>query len=265
MTEWFEWREAPEGDFAVIGDPIAHSWSPRMFEAAKISNEYNAIRVPISEFDQAINRLVNAGYRGVNVTAPLKEVAFLWASEADDVTARIQAANTLCLLTNRATNTDHVGFMRALMANHMVNGVALVLGAGGSARAVLVALERLGFSIRLWNRTGSRAERLVSDLSLLCRVVEHCEAGDVNLVVNTTSASRNGGALPVTWGPTMGLAYDVVYGSEPTAFMTEARSAGWRACDGRQMLVEQAAESYYWWTGESLNKEAMAHALGDPS
>lgn len=261
MTDWYEWREAPEGDFAVIGDPIAHSWSPKMFAAVGIRNDYCAIRVPLSEFGEAINRLVSAGYRGLNVTAPLKEVAYSWAAEADYATQRIGAANTLCLQTGRATNTDHLGFLRALVAHQMVSGTALVLGAGGTSRAVLVALEKLGFKIRLWNRTPSRAEALKAELNVAANVVDDADTEGVNLVVNATSAGRAGECPPVQWTTTPGLAFDVVYAHEATPFMEDAIQSGWRAVDGRQMLVEQAVASYNWWTGETLDKEVMASAL----
>jgi shikimate dehydrogenase len=268
VTEWFEWRDAPRGDFAVVGDPISHTWSPRLHEAAyrasSLPYRYRAIRVYAEEFDDAIARLTEIGYRGVNVTLPLKEAAYWWAQDVDEASRPYGALNTLELESRRGTNTDAPGFLRALASEKIApHARALVLGAGGSARTVARALVSAGHEVWLWNRTEARAEELARSFSPELPLADKPHVAGFHLLVNATSATTTGEAFEVDWKDpcTDALAFDLAYGPEPTPFVAAARAAGIRACDGARMLLEQAALSFEWWLGIPASREAMWRAL----
>ncbi len=166
-TEVFPWRETPPGDFAVIGDPIAHSKSPAMHDAAYralgLDLTYRAIHVPVGEVAQALDHLREIGYRGVNVTIPDKEGALAWALESDHVAREAGGANTLALRTRAATNTDGFGFRWSVMGDSAGPGRVLLLGAGGTAATVVLrTMERSQLSI--WNRNPERAHRLLREM-----------------------------------------------------------------------------------------------------
>lgn len=265
---WYEWREAPQADFALVGDPVAASWSPKMHQAAyralDMSYRYVAIRISSGDLTPALERLRNAGYLGVNCTVPLKQEAFAWAREPDVTATRIQAANTLDLSTRRATNTDVGGFQATLTGLRLPHPAKLlVLGAGGAAAAVLAAATGPGFGIDVWNRSCERAKSLVSRFHDVSAVAFPSLRG-VDLVVNATSASLKGEALPLDWSEAAGscIAYDLVYGAEPSNFLREAAKHGLATVDGKAMLVEQGALAFEWWLGKAAPRLAMETALG---
>jgi len=268
VNEWFEWREAPGGDFAVVGNPIAHSWSPRIHRAAYralgLRLHYHAIRIFAEEFEEALAFLRERGYRGLNVTLPLKEAAYWWAQEVDGESQPYGALNTLELASRRGTNTDAPGFLRTLEAQSLrAPARVLVLGAGGAARTVARALVSAGYEVALWNRTRERAEALSSSFTPNLPLVESPRAAGFHLLVNATASGTTGGTLEVDWAgaPTSALAYDLAYGSEPTPFLQAAANAGIRTCDGARMLLEQAALSFEWWLGVPAPRDAMEAAL----
>ncbi len=244
MAEFFEWREAPAADFAVVGDPVAQSWSPEIHSAAYravgFDYRYLRIRVPSGEFSLASQHLQSLGYRGLNVTAPLKLEA---------------GGNTVDLRYGRVISTDEDGFLAALRHYGVVPGSRiLVLGAGGTARVILPTLVEAGYLVSVWSR---RAH----DLSIPgLETVSEPNSEGFDVVVNATSASLSGDGLPVKWEG-KGVAFELSYGLKPTRFMLSALEAGWRAVDGREMLVQQAALSFKWWLGVTPDVEAMRGAL----
>jgi len=158
-----DWPDAMPTDFAVIGDPVAHSWSPRMMAAAfgalGLPWHYGAIRVPLGEFEAAVSHLADLGVRGVNITVPLKEAAFAWARDIDAASQSLGALNTLDLQNGRGTNTDAPGFLDLLDRFAPKGGRALLLlGAGGTARALAPVLLAAGWTVRIANRTRARAD-----------------------------------------------------------------------------------------------------------
>ena len=158
----YAWRDAPVADFAVIGDPVAHSLSPQMHDAAYkalgVAYTYVAIRVPAGEVAAALDRLREIGYRGVNVTVPNKEEAVGWCAHVGDFVQQVQAVNTIDVRRHSGINTDANGFLATLAG--VPKGTALMLGAGGSARALARALVRDGWTLRIWNRTPEKAAEL---------------------------------------------------------------------------------------------------------
>jgi shikimate dehydrogenase len=263
VTEFSEWRDAPSADFAVIGDPVEHSRSPRMHQAAyaalDLGYRYAAIRVDSGEVGSALDHLAAIGYRGANVTVPHKQAALACAAKPDQLSLRIGAANTLDFRDGSATNTDAPGFAHVVGATMgAVPARALVLGAGGSSRAICVALTDMGSNVSIWNRTPANAASLADEFNL--NVVDRPAVCGFDLVVNATSASLGAAPLPIDWSKPMpeATAIDLVYGD--TAFLDSAIGAGMSAVDGLPLLVEQGALSFEWWFGTAAPRSAMAEA-----
>ena len=269
MSEWFEWREAPAAQYAVLGDPVSHSLSPAMHGAAfrelGMDDVYVAVRVPLEEFEEALTYLTDRGYLGASVTIPLKAAAFSWAREMPDLERRMGVVNTLRLKDRSAINTDAPGFL-SVVSDLGVNAPCdvLLLGAGGTARALAVALEDAGFSLRCWNRTRSKIDDLVGELGLGARVLDEPEATGCSLVVNATSASMSGECPPLLWEGVRedAVAIDVFYSDGPTAFELVARMNGvGTTVDGRRLLVAQGVLAFTWWTGKAPSVLAMLKAV----
>lgn len=266
MSEVFLWREAPAAEFAVIGDPVGHSLSPRMHNAAfahlGLPYRYVAVQVPASEVQPALEHLRALGYCGLNVTVPHKQEAFAWAGETDDFTARVGAANTLDLQGRIATNTDGPGFIDTLTAAGVrPNSRVLLLGAGGAARAAALALVESGYDLCIYNRTRQRAVGLISDIGIRADVLTE-PRGQFDLVINATSAGLQDESPLFDWSSSRpGLAYDMLYADEPTPFLEAALKNEWMVMDGKPLLVAQGARSFTWWLGIPAPLDIMAEAV----
>lgn len=265
MNQVYGWKDAPEAQFAVIGHPIAHSLSPKMhaaaFAARGLLSKYVAIEVHPEEVHEALDRLLKLGYRGVNVTVPHKEEAFLWCDETTSIAQRLKVCNTLDLKKRLGTSTDGVGFQRSLTDYPFENRNVLVLGAGGSARSIIESLQVEGWSISVWNRTKQRAVDLVSTFGFDAEVIDEPLAEGKSLIVNTTSASLGGHHLPInwSWASPDALAYDLAYGQGLTTFLIDAQTHGMQLMDGRRMLMEQGAAAFeFWWNIPAPRKEMLA-------
>jgi shikimate dehydrogenase len=251
--------------YAVMGNPIAHSKSPRIHSlfASQTGQaiEYTAILVEPGMFAGAVAEFVKHGGKGLNITVPFKEQAWQLASKRSARAEHAGAVNTLLLDPSGAhygDNTDGVGLVRDLRDNH---GVAvqdkrlLLLGAGGAARGVVEPLlQEQPALLVIANRTADRALELARHFCTLGHV-EGCGLDDVagqnfDLIINATAASLSG-QVPAITGSVItpqSMCYDMMYGSEPTAFMNWASAHGaQQVMDGLGMLVEQAAESFYLW------------------
>lgn len=257
----YAWREAPEADFAVIGDPVAHSLSPQMHEAAYkalgLDYKYVAILVPVGEVAMALDHLRELNYRGVNVTVPHKGEAIGWCDHVGVFVEQVQAVNTIDVRRHSGINTDANGFLATLAGIPV--GSALMLGAGGSARALARALVREGWDLRIWNRTAERATELAELTG--AKAVDEANPTGASLILNTTSASLDGDSLPVVWDAAKpeAVAYDLAYGDSP--FLKEAQARGLKTMNGLPMLVEQGALSLEWWIGVRAPRTAMLAAV----
>jgi shikimate dehydrogenase len=269
---------------AVLGQPIAHSRSPAMQSAALaelglVDWSYEAIEVSADEFGPRVRGMAEAGFAGANVTLPHKLAALRIADVASDAAREIGAANTLTFNGGRieAENTDATGFTGAL--GRPVDGLrALVLGAGGSARAVVWALTRTGAQVAIWNRTRSRAEQLAATLG--ARVADPdppqqlLPTAPFDLIVNATSVGLSS-AGPARQPATADLqdlhlaldsltpkhvVVDLVYGSAETPLIAAARKRGAAVVDGLEVLVHQGAASLRIWTGREPPIEMMRRA-----
>jgi shikimate dehydrogenase len=277
----------------VLGWPVAHSRSPAMHNAALAAVgmegwRYQRLPVPPELLQETTRALGGAGFRGANVTIPHKEAALALADEATARARTIGAANTLTFApdgTIAAENTDAPGLLRAMGdaswldtdAGAAVDDPtpgpalrgrsALVLGAGGSARAAVWTLREAGAEVSVWNRTPARASALADEFQV--RAVARPVAADV--LVNCTSVGLQRSAKETT-APLqeLGLLHDqvgeysyvvdLVYRDAPTSLLAAASAAGARTLDGLEVLVAQGALSFELWTGRAAPLDVMRRA-----
>jgi shikimate dehydrogenase len=251
----------------VAGWPVAHSRSPAMFAPAlaELGLDWRYVRLPLppERFAETARVLAASGYRGINVTIPHKGAAHDLADDLTAPAAAIGAANTLTYADGRieADNTDAGGFLDALAADP-AGWRCLVLGAGGSARAVAWALREAGAGeVSIWNRSADRAAELAGDLGL--RHVAVPAAAD--LIVNCTSVGIDGAIGEADAVTAVGLGavdppatfFDLTYGAEATPLARWASRGGSLVVDGLEMLVRQGARSLERWTGRTAPLDAM--------
>jgi shikimate dehydrogenase len=245
--------------YAVIGNPVAHSKSPRIHaEFARATGQalsYEAIEAPLGGFAGAVAAFRASGGKGLNVTLPFKEEAYALCTGVSERARLARAVNTLMLKEGVfGDNTDGIGLVRDLAGNLQVDPGGkrvLLMGAGGAAQGVVAALLAAGaIELVIANRDMRRAQALAGRFPGLKASGYGALARGFDIVVNATSAGLQGAAPPLpagVLGPGV-LAYEMVYGRD-TPFLAAARAAGARACDGLGMLVEQAAESFFLWRG----------------
>ncbi len=252
----------------VAGWPVAHSRSPAMHNAALRAVgldgwRYQHLPLPPDLFAEAVRALPGVGFAGINVTIPHKEAALALADEATAAARAIGAANTLTFSGGsiHADNTDAPGLLAALGDERP--RTAVVLGAGGSARAVVYALAQLGVAVKVWNRTGERARSLAGEFG--AEAVQDLPPAD--LLVNCTSVgladpSSTFKELPLRADALGAYAcvVDLVYRAGGTALLREAKRTGSRAIDGVEVLVHQGALSFERWTGRAAPLEVMRQA-----
>jgi shikimate dehydrogenase len=256
---------------AVLGHPVGHSRSPAMHSAALaelgLAEEwsYEAIDVGPEDFERRVRAMAEEGFAGANVTVPHKGAALALADELSETAREIGAANTLSFDGGqvRAENTDAQGLLEALP--DPVEGTrALVLGAGGAARAVVWALVRQGAEVDVWNRTELRSRHLCEELGGAPATV--ADQAGYGLIVNTTSVGLHGedpfAELPLgrdAFAPPQTVV-DLVYGEQPSALLAAATAAGATVVDGIEVLVRQGALSLTVWTGREAPLETMRAA-----
>lgn len=256
---------------AVLGHPVAHSRSPAMHGTALaelgLAEEwsYEAIDVAPDEFESRVRAMAGEGFAGANVTVPHKGAALSLADTLSETAREIGAANTLGFAAGeiRADNTDAQGLLDAL-PTPPGGSRALVLGAGGAARAAVWALVREGAEVAVWNRTALRAEHLCDELG--GTPVASPAQAEYGLIVNTTTAGM-GGEDPFAELPLAPAGFaagqtvaDLVYGERPSRLLAAATAAGATAVDGIEVLVRQGALSLRIWTGREPPLEAMRAA-----
>lgn len=266
--------------YLVIGNPIAHSKSPAIhaqFAAQTAQHmEYQRLLAPIDDFVESVQAFRRAGGKGANVTVPFKLEAYAIATH---LTARARAAGAVNTLKFEGEqilgdNTDGIGLVADILRNTSAtfqHKRILLLGAGGAARGVLmpILLEQ-PCELVIANRTPGKAQQLlelahkhgvdtvavsVSDWAQL--------SGKFDIIINATSASLSDEVPPVSADlfASSTLAYDMMYGAAPTAFLRFANKAGAQLRDGLGMLVEQAAEAFYVWRGVRPETSSVMLAL----
>lgn len=268
----------------VIGYPIKHSRSPLMHNKwlaqHGIEGTYVPIEIAPEELETRLAALAADGLKGINVTIPHKEAIFALAGERDDAAQKIGAVNTVVFRNHKGKhggflgiNTDAKGFIANLETarSDWKTGPALVLGAGGAARAVVYGLMQAGVKeIRIANRTRQRAETLASDLAApghRLQVIEwdtiSTQMGDIALLVNATSLGLEGGRrLELELAPlkTGALVTDIVYAPLETQLLQGARAQGFETIDGLGMLIHQARFAFEAWFGILPEADAALRA-----
>ncbi len=265
---------------ALIGNPVEHSLSPVMqdaaFRAAGIDGVYELWQTEDAEVPTRVASLRDPGMLGGNVTVPHKQRAMPEVDELSDTVRRIGAVNTIVNRDGRlfGDNTDAYGFamtVRGTGIDIARGSRALVLGAGGAARAVIVALQDLGFgTIEIANRTPDRAVKMAAELDRAGEVASvlwgdlETRLPQADLLVNATALGWHAGELPLDIAR-IGLlseratVVDLTY--RDTDLLTIARRRGLTAVDGLDMLIHQGARAFQMWTGVEPPVEAMRDAV----
>ncbi len=251
---------------AVMGHPIAHSLSPAIhgywFRECGIAGDYQALDVAPANLATSVQELTDAGYSGFNVTVPHKQAVMALCDTLDDTARAIGAVNTVIIANGKreGRNTDAFGFIANLKQSvpgfDFTRGPALVLGAGGAARAVLYGLLQEGIpEIRLANRTRDNAQALAQEFPRV-KIIDWkdrdaaCEG--VSLLINTTVLGMQGQAdleMDISALPADAVVYDIVYKPLWTPLLQAAKARNLPAVTGIGMLLHQARPAFAAWTG----------------
>lgn len=257
----------------IVLHPAGHTRSPAMhnaaFEALGLDAVYHAFDVPPERLAAAIGGVRALGLRQVAVSIPHKEAVIEHLDRIDETARAIGAVNTVTRTDGElvGANTDHVGAIRALERLIDPRGKrAVVLGAGGAARAVVYGLIRAGATVHVLNRTASRARALAEALGA-AGAGGLQDLGDLrhDILVNTTSVGLGGGQSPVAAAHLVAgsVVMDAVYEPERTRLLEDAEAAGARPLGGKWMLVHQAAAQLELWSGEKAPVDVMARAFDE--
>ncbi len=272
---------------ALIGNPVSHSLSPIMHNAAikylGLDLIYMAIPCKNEDLEIVINSLKKMNCKGLNITIPFKQKVFDICSEISPVAKKVKAINTLKLTHNKdwiGTNTDIDGFIYPLKKLNLVKKNSLILGSGGGARSVIQGLIELKFSkITIISRKRNSLEELINDfkndIKIKGLLYTNTEIDDLiqkaDLIVNTTPVgmknTTNDDELPFGksfWNSlnSKTIVYDLIYNPSPTPFLKFCDKKGCMTIDGTQMLIAQGAKSLSFWTnGLEVPFEVMHDAL----
>ncbi len=259
---------------AVLGDPLAYTLSPELHRAglaaAGREGDSRALRTSVDALGARLAQLANEGCRGVNLTHPLKEPALAHVATASDEARRARSVNTITFEVGgwRGDTTDGAGFVDLLVAlgRPAAEARVLVLGAGGAARSLGLALVAAGAAVTVAARDPRRAREGWRDLEVawtsLPSAPAAVEATDV--VVNATPRDDVAGPLDVAAIPRGACVIDLVYGPTVTPWVRAARERGLDAWDGLGLLVHQARRSLSLWLGCDLPLAPLATAVGWP-
>lgn len=261
--------------YGVIGDPIAHSLSPQMQNAAFIAAGLNAVLVPfeVKDLNSFITRFLpesGLNIKGFAVTIPHKQAIMKYLDEIDETAQKIGAVNTVKIAGGKlyGYNTDAAGFIAPLKnAYGKLRGAkASILGAGGAARACIYALQNEGVEVTVFARDPQKAESLASEFS--CEILQLPATDNQSpITINATPLGTKGeleemSVIDAGGFENVSLAYDLVYNPNVTRFMREAKAAGVpRIIGGLEMLVAQGAEQFRIWTQREAPVAEMAAAL----
>ncbi len=293
LADLRDWQNVdPPIRLGVFGDPVAHSFSPQMQNAAlkqcKIDMQYARFQISTDELSEALQQVRELDFVGVNLTVPHKIAALASIDEVDPDTKRIGAVNTIKIDNGklRGFNTDGKGFARAIREEFSVDLRDLrlmILGAGGAARAIALqcakeSCERLVIA----NRTFEKAKKLTDELRDLFagpRVLGpvarlqaiaweesafRFQIANVDLIVNATSLGLNRNDPPPIPARLLAphlMIYDTVYSQHRTPFISAAIESGARAANGLSMLLHQGALAFEIWFGREAPIDAMRKAL----
>jgi shikimate dehydrogenase len=263
----------------IIGNPIGHSLSPEMHNAAfnemGLNYEYYKFEIEIQQLQDTLERMKTRRFRGLNVTIPFKIEVMKYLDSIDESARTVGAVNTIVNDDDKLTgfNTDIHGALEAMRTNginpHQSLGKILILGAGGAARAVAFGLGGLQQELIIINRTFERGNQLAKELSRITSAIaiqldELSDViNDVEVVINTTSMCMLGSESDEETPISSQLlredmtVFDIVYNPKETKLLKSARAAGAKIIYGYEMLVHQGAKSFELWTGQKAPVELM--------
>jgi shikimate dehydrogenase len=275
----------------LAGYPLDHSLSPgihnKAMQQCNLEGQYLLYPIAPNEFHELgmlLDQVRDGSIQGLNVTIPHKQNVIQFLDELTPVARIIGAVNTIYMKVGKlmGDNTDAPGFSgdlgRILGSEYKKNDLskkALVLGAGGSARAVVFTLAHEGWQVIISSRRPEQAENLISQFSGYSLELRRADfdgisfrpyLSDLCLIVNTTPVGMSPASDKSPWPegipfPLSAVIYDLVYNPRETKFIRDARSTGLRACNGLGMLVEQAALSFKIWTGIEVSRESLFEAV----
>ncbi|MBU0665141.1 MAG: shikimate dehydrogenase [Proteobacteria bacterium] len=260
--------------YGIIGNPVSHSLSPAMHNAAFAELGENSVYLPfpLLDLEAGIVGLKAIGVKGVSVTIPYKEAVIPLLDEIEDVARQIGAVNTLVIKDVDGkkrlcgSNTDWLGANRALSEKVSLRGAQVVLlGAGGSARAIGFGLQKEGAQVVLCSRTESRGLVLAADLGCLWHPLDDAESLHGDILVNATSVGMQPEIQlsPVSKAilSRFQVVMDIVYAPLVTRLLSEARAAGCQVINGLEMLLYQGVAQFELWTGKTAPVELMRQKL----
>ena len=250
---------------AIIGNPIGHSLSPLVHNAAfqHLGLDYVFVAFQVERLREAVTGIAALGLKGVSVTIPHKVEVMAYLDEIEPVARRIGAVNTIANRDGKLVgyNTDWSGAMRALQDKIALQGkTAVVLGAGGAARAIAFGLKEKGADPVILNRTVSKAEALASGLKCRFGGIELIEKLSFDLVINATSVGMSPDADRTPLDKAVlkdALVFDTVYNPLKTRLIREAEENGCATVTGLEMFVNQAALQFELWTGQTAPLDIM--------
>ena len=261
---------------AILGYPIKHTLSPKMhnywLKELGISGKYEAIKTPVKNFKKTIKKLCNKSYKGVNLTLPLKEEALKYLNKKDRIVDFVGATNVLIFSKQNVIegkNTDVYGFKKSLikLVKNKKRKTAIIIGSGGSARAVLCALIEMRYKkISIFNRTKKNAEKIRKDfikkfssnlkIKIISKNLKNLKRNlkETDLLVNATPIGMknfSGLNISVEKLRTDSAVFDLVYNPLETKLIKDSKKRGIKNTNGLDMLMYQAQKSFYYW----LNKK----------
>ena len=251
---------------SVIGNPIQHSLSPIIhnywIEQNKINTDkYKKIKIEVSNLHQEVKELMENGFTGLNVTIPFKEMVYDLCDEVSDTAKILKAINTITYKDKKIIgyNTDPDGFINSISSqirdDNITGKNTLVIGAGGSARSIIYALNKMESNITVTNRTVEKVEIISQDLDIPIKIKDFETISDISkfdLIVNTTSLGmeENKNLEIIFANAKSNLhVYDLIYNPYQTNLLKDAEANGLTFQNGLAMLVYQAAESFNIWHG----------------
>jgi len=256
--------------YGIMGNPVAHSLSPAMHNGAFAALGLNKAYVPfaVQDVGKAMTGLRALGIKGVSVTIPHKQAVMEYLDTIDPVAEKIGAVNTLVIANNaiHGTNTDWLGANRALREKINLQGASvLLLGAGGSARAIGFGLLEAGASLTIASRTPEKGRSLATLLGCPWLPLAEAATARADVLVNATSMGMGSqqDLLPIASQALVNfqVVMDIVYAPLATRLLQEAGRAGCQTIDGLAMLLYQGAAQFELWTGQQAPVEVMRQSL----
>ena len=257
--------------YGIIGNPVAHSLSPEMHNSAFASLGLDKVYIafPAEDADKAVEASRALGIRGLSVTIPHKERVLTLIDSVDPVAEKIGAVNTLVIDEEKkiqGLNTDWIGSNRALADELDLQGKkVLLLGAGGSARAIGFGLLEAGAEVILASRTQSRLQSLAESLQCEWCLIKDLATMKADALVNATSVGmmplEKVSLVPPECLSSFPIVMDIVYAPLETQLLKDAKKAGCKVINGLAMLLYQGAAQFEEWTGEEAPLEVMRAAI----